>query len=260
VNCFTFYCRPGFVPGPWLGKKGLVKCHMSASQVLNAPTYYTTLAANDALPDPTFCNQSKPWKPIAFHRCRSRQIFGCAKDFAQISRNLSEKTLKKMTSTNDCTSFHFGCIFSNQSTSSTIFAQISLNLPEKELKKHDLQKRKRLHFDFGRHFSKIKAHKRFSQDFHTFCPNLHRFFPDFKGFFPDFHYIKIFWGGLPPPAPPPPTPLALNLLLKTFTQLVWMAEKAVFPHTHLIRFAWNVRIQRSPHPWRKLSLKFRILQ
>jgi len=33
---------------------------MSASQVLNAPTYYTTLAANDALPDPTFCNQSKP--------------------------------------------------------------------------------------------------------------------------------------------------------------------------------------------------------
>jgi len=35
---------------------------MSASQVLNAPTYYTTLALNDALPDPDFCNQCKPWK------------------------------------------------------------------------------------------------------------------------------------------------------------------------------------------------------
>jgi len=35
---------------------------MSASQVLNAPTYYTTLASNDALPDLNFCNQWKPWK------------------------------------------------------------------------------------------------------------------------------------------------------------------------------------------------------
>jgi len=70
------------------------------------------------------------------------------KDFAQICPNLPEKTPKKMTSKNDCISFHFGRIFSNQSTSSTIFAQISpilaqisLNLPEKELKKHDLQKK-----------------------------------------------------------------------------------------------------------------------
>jgi len=31
-------------------EKGLVKCHMSASQVLNAPTYYTTLAPNLAPP------------------------------------------------------------------------------------------------------------------------------------------------------------------------------------------------------------------
>ena len=46
----------GLVPVPRLGIKGLVKCHMSVSQVLNAPTYYTTLVANDALPDPTFCN------------------------------------------------------------------------------------------------------------------------------------------------------------------------------------------------------------
>jgi len=47
-----------------LAKKGLVKCHMSASEVLNVPTYYTTLVANDALPDLTFCNQCKPWMPI----------------------------------------------------------------------------------------------------------------------------------------------------------------------------------------------------
>jgi len=40
---------------------------MSASQVLNAPTYYTTLAPNDALPDPYCCNQYKPWKLIALN-------------------------------------------------------------------------------------------------------------------------------------------------------------------------------------------------
>jgi len=68
---------------------------MSASQVLNASTYYTTLVANDALPDPTFCNQCKSWKPMTFHKCRSRTIFGGAKDCAQISRNLPEKRLKR---------------------------------------------------------------------------------------------------------------------------------------------------------------------
>jgi len=41
-------------------EKGHSEGHMSASQVLNAPSYYTTLAANDALPDPSFCNQCKP--------------------------------------------------------------------------------------------------------------------------------------------------------------------------------------------------------
>jgi len=56
VGYFTFYCLPGLVPVSRLGKNGLAKCNMSASQVLNAPTYYTTLVANDALPDPTFCN------------------------------------------------------------------------------------------------------------------------------------------------------------------------------------------------------------
>jgi len=54
------YCLPALVPVTRLGQKGLVKCHMSASQGLNALTYYTTLAANDALPDPYFCNQCKP--------------------------------------------------------------------------------------------------------------------------------------------------------------------------------------------------------
>jgi len=40
------------MPLPRLGKKGLVTCHMSASQVLIVPTYYITLVLNDALPDP----------------------------------------------------------------------------------------------------------------------------------------------------------------------------------------------------------------
>jgi len=42
---------------------------MSASEMLNAPTHYTTLAPapNDALPDPNFCNQYKPWKVIALN-------------------------------------------------------------------------------------------------------------------------------------------------------------------------------------------------
>jgi len=109
-------------------------------------------------------------------------------------------------------------------------------------------------------FVESKHINRFCWGFHTFCPNLHRFCADFKGFFPDFHQIKLFGSGLPLPAPPPPTPLAFNLLLKTFTQLLWMPEKNVLSQTHLIRFALYVRIQRSPHPWWKLSLKFGILQ
>jgi len=32
---------------------------MSAGQVLNPPTYYTTWAPNDALQGPNFCNQFK---------------------------------------------------------------------------------------------------------------------------------------------------------------------------------------------------------
>jgi len=48
-------------------EQGLVKRHMSDSQVLNALTYETTLAPNDALQDPNFCNQCKPWKPIALN-------------------------------------------------------------------------------------------------------------------------------------------------------------------------------------------------
>jgi len=48
-------------------EKGLVKCHMSANQVLNVPTYWTTLAPNDTLQDPNFCNQCKPWKLIALN-------------------------------------------------------------------------------------------------------------------------------------------------------------------------------------------------
>jgi len=37
---------------------------MSASQVLNIPTYETTLAPNDALQDTNFCNQCKSWNSL----------------------------------------------------------------------------------------------------------------------------------------------------------------------------------------------------
>ena len=47
--------------------KGLVKCHMSASQVLNALTYWTTMAPNDALQEPNVCNHCKPCKLIAIN-------------------------------------------------------------------------------------------------------------------------------------------------------------------------------------------------
>jgi len=48
--------------------KGLVKCHMSASQVLNAPTYqFGSKPPNDALQDHNFCNQCTSWKLIALN-------------------------------------------------------------------------------------------------------------------------------------------------------------------------------------------------
>jgi len=34
---------------------------------MNAPTYKTTLAPNDALQDPNFCNQGKPWKLVGLN-------------------------------------------------------------------------------------------------------------------------------------------------------------------------------------------------
>jgi len=54
-------------PSTTAWEKGLAKGHMSACQVLNAPIYETTLAPNDALQDPSFCNQCKSWKLIALN-------------------------------------------------------------------------------------------------------------------------------------------------------------------------------------------------
>ena len=116
------------------------------------------------------------------HWCRSRQIFGGAKDFSKISLNFPEKKFQKKR-------LHFFLCwahFLNQSTSSTIFAQISPklaqsspNLPEKnQIKTWPPKRQKSLHFDFGCHFCKIKAlnHlQRFCERFHKFCPNFHRF-------------------------------------------------------------------------------------
>jgi len=165
-----------------------------------------------------------------------------------------------MTSKNDCISFHFRRIFSIKAFQAPFLPKFP-QLARKRTEETRLPKKRNVcTLISGTIFVKSKHIKRFCEGLHTFCPNLHRFWPDFKGISPDFYQIKIFGRGLSPSAPPPPTPLALNLLLKTFTQLVWMPEKVVLPQTHLIRFAWSVRIQRSPHPWRRLSLKLGILQ
>jgi len=58
------------------------------------------------------------------------KFLGARRIFAQISPNLPEKTSKEnaFQKKNDCISFHFGRIFSNQTTSSNIFAKLS-NFP-----------------------------------------------------------------------------------------------------------------------------------
>jgi len=62
---------------------------------------------------------------MCHHSCRSRKIFGGAKDFCPNFPKLAwkyskENDLQKKRK-KDCISFHTGFIFSNQSTSSTIF-------------------------------------------------------------------------------------------------------------------------------------------
>jgi len=62
--------------------------------------------------------------------------------------------------------------------------------------------------------------------------------------------------------------IALIMLLKTFTKLVDARKSRFAPNTpdllcakdtkHLIRFARNGSIQRSPHPWHRLFLKLGI--
>jgi len=106
-----------------------------------------------------------------------------------------------MTSKRKTTAFHFMlCVFSNQSTSSTIFKQISPNMPKFPLTCPKIFE-ERLQFYFGCHFCKIKAHTVILRKcFHTFCPN-------FRRFCPDFHQIKSFRGVLSHPATSPPTPV-----------------------------------------------------
>ena len=167
------------------------------------------------------------------------------------------------------TAFHsiLGAFFSNQSTSSTIFpqishkfSQISPNLPEKELKKHDLQKKKRLHFDFGRHLCKLKAHKAILRNFSHILPKFTQILPGFQGIFLGFSSNQTFWQWASTPCTPTSYTTGLKLASKNFHATPVDARKSRFvPNTH-DPFAWNVRIQRSPHPWRRLSLKFGILQ
>jgi len=171
----------------------------------------------------------------------------------KLSRKKSkENDLKKNKKITPAIHSILGAFFQVKAFQASFLPKFPLTCLKKNLKTWPQKKRNVCTSSSGAFFAKSKHIKQSCGGFHTF-------YQDFKGFYPDFNQIKTFRGALAPHAPPPPTPLALNVLLKTFTQLVWMPEKAVLPQTHLIRFARNVKIQRSLHPWRRFSLKFGIL-
>ena len=139
------------------------------------------------------------------------------------------------------TAFHsiLGAFFSNQSTSNTIFAQISPklaqifpNLPEKELKKHDLQKKKRLHCDFVRHFCKIKGYNAILRRFSHILPKFTQILSGFYGIFPGFSSNQKFWGWASIPCIPISYTTGLKLASKNFHATREDARKSRFaPNT-----------------------------
>ena len=137
-------------------------------------------------------NTTSLYPPILSHGdigvCKSKQIFGMQRIFAQIFPNLPKKL-----SCSFCRPFLWSDL---QKMVFTCFSAI-----------------------FGRHISKSNIVGRyfcpdfqgfcrdiygFCSDFQGFCQNFQRFCPNFQGFCPDFQQIKTFGGAL---APPPPTPL-----------------------------------------------------
>jgi len=192
VDCFTFYCLPGLVPALRLGKKGLVKCHISANQALNAPTYYTTLAANDALPVPTFCNQFKAWKPIALN------IDVGAGKFLGERRMLPKfpKKNSKENKTKKSTAFHsiLGAFFQIKAFQAPFLPKFPLTCPKKNCKNMTSKKKERLHFDFRRHFCKITTHNAILRRFSYILLKFIQIFPGFWGIFPGFSSNQNFWG------------------------------------------------------------------
>jgi len=123
--------------------------------------------------------------------------------------------------------------------------------PKNNWKNMTSKKKKRLHFDFGRHFCKIKAHKAILRR----CSHI---LPKFTQIFPGFSWNQNLWGWAPTPCTPASYTTGLKLASKNFHATRVDARKSRFAPKHLIRFARNVRIQRSPHPRRRLSLKFEI--
>jgi len=199
---------------------------------------------------PYLLQSVKVLKAHTFHRCRIRHIFGGAKDFTKISRNSPEKNCKKITAKKWLHFIPFRAhFFQIKALQAPFLPKFPPNLPKFPLTcprknwRNMTSKKKRNICTFISGAIFVKTIKRFCEGFHTFCPNLHRFFLGFKGFSRIFIKSKFLGVGFHLVHPH----LYLNLLLKTFTQLVWMSEKAVLPQTHLIRFAWNVKIQRSPH-------------
>jgi len=141
------------------------------------------------------------------HWCRSRQIFGGAKDFCLNFLKLYKKTPKEWPPKEKTTAFHYilGAIFKIKAHQAQFLPKFPPNLPKfpltcpKKLKKKWPPKKTSALF-LGDIFQTWIHIKLFCKGFHTFCPHFHRFCPD-------FHQIKSFGGALARPAPPPSTPL-----------------------------------------------------
>ena len=105
------------------------------------------------------------------HRCRSRQIFGCAKDFGRIFPNLPEKKLQNSDLQNKNSSFHFERqFFQITACWASFFPYLQ---------------------EFCSYFQRVR------EGFQRFCPH-------FTELCRECNQIKTFGDAL---SPPPPTPV-----------------------------------------------------
>ena len=114
---------------------------------------------------------------------------GVQRIFVQISPNLPEKTPMQMTSKkksrNDWISFYFGRFFQMKALQTPFLPKFPLTCPTntKKIMMSKIKKRKRLHFHFGHHLCKIKAHKTILRRLSHILPDLPQIFHGFLRYF-----------------------------------------------------------------------------